>query len=67
MHIFLSYAREDNKFVAEFAAFFDAQSGVELFWDNMIEPGSSWLEKIASQVAEADALIVFVSAAACKS
>jgi hypothetical protein len=31
MHIFLSYAREDNKFVAEFAAFFDAQSGVELF------------------------------------
>ncbi len=65
--IFISYAREDKAFVADIASRLEDHRSIAVFWDKKREPGNDWPQEVTSRATEADALIVFISRAACKS
>ncbi len=64
--VFLSYAREDAA-RAEQVARGLAESGVDVFWDNEIPPGTTWADYIEQKLTQCKALIVLWSEHSTKS
>lgn len=64
--VFLSYAREDAT-RAEQVARGLTESGVDVFWDNEIPPGTTWADYIEQKLTQCKALIVLWSEHSTKS
>lgn len=64
--VFLSYAREDGARAQQIAEALK-QSGVDVFWDNEIPPGTTWADYIEQKLAQCKALIVLWSEHSTKS
>jgi hypothetical protein len=64
--VFLSYAREDSARAQQIAEALE-QTGVEVFWDNEIPPGTTWADYIEQKLAQCKALIVLWSEHSTKS
>jgi hypothetical protein len=64
--VFLSYAREDSARAEQIAQALEA-TGLDVFWDNEIPPGSTWADYIEAKLAQCKALIVLWSETSTKS
>jgi len=63
---FLSYARNDRPCAERLVAAFD-DTGIKLWWDELIEAGEAYANSIESALDEADAVIVLWSSASVHS
>jgi hypothetical protein len=54
---FLSYARGDQKYAERLATVL-AQSGVDVWWDTLIEGGAEFTQSIEAAINPADAVVV---------
>jgi TIR domain len=64
--VFLSYAREDRARAEQVAQGLQA-SGLDVFWDSEIPPGTTWADYIEQKLSQCKALIVLWSEHSAKS
>lgn len=66
MRIFLSYKRDDQRIVAPVAAALKAK-GHLVFWDQDLNAGEAWAQRLGNWLDESEALVVFLSPASAGS
>ncbi|HEY7223713.1 MAG TPA: toll/interleukin-1 receptor domain-containing protein [Micromonosporaceae bacterium] len=65
-HVFLSYAREDLRYVRQLHEFLVAE-GIDVWFDKDLEPGERWTSTIEANIDKCAVMVVVWSAAAAKS
>lgn len=59
-NVFISYSNKDRAFVERLARDLDAQ-GLDVFYDQRIQPGESWAESLSRAIGRAEFLLVVLS------
>ena len=62
--VFCSYSHRDRELCAELKAALSSlvrQNLIDFFWDRLIDPGEEWNNEIASQLEQADIILLLIS------
>ncbi|MBC8171109.1 MAG: TIR domain-containing protein [Anaerolineae bacterium] len=59
-HIFISYSKQDSEFVRYLRALLEAES-FDVWFDDELNPGDGWWDRLEVQVKESDAFLVIMS------